>query len=275
MPKENWPEVTGYRKASFMLEGRLAKMSRRVFPLELAFREDQSLRRLAELLGIPAAEIGLALADGESWPLELPPPEGSSIRLLPMAEPVSLHGRPSFLTDSHLGRLARELRLLGFDAIWRGALGRDEMIETALGEERVLLTRDRSLLFRRELAREGAASDGRRCMLLLSKDPYGQLLETCARYGLAGRWRPLSLCSACGGLLRRAEKAEVIGLVPPIVAERYVEFQFCPSCGKVYWKGDHARNIEALLARLNADIGGKLGAAIQGPLQGPAKDSCP
>jgi uncharacterized protein len=231
-------------------------MGRRGPSVELCFREDQSLRHLAEILGIPAAEIGAARADGEPWPLELPPPDCSELELLPLPEPIALAGRPSFLADSHLGRLARELRLLGFDSLWRGDLSREEAIEVALGEGRFLLTRDRSLLFRRCLAREDPVGGGLRSMLILSKDPFDQLLEACSRFGLAGLWRPLSLCAACGGELRPASKAEAAPLVPRIVAEKYDEFRRCPACGKLFWKGDHARSIEPLLERLRAGTAG-------------------
>jgi uncharacterized protein len=229
-------------------------MSRLAPPIELTFREDQSLRHLAEVLGIPAAEIGGALSEGEPWPLELPPADGASVELLPVAEPLPLSEAPAFLSDAQLGRLARELRLLGFDSQWRGALSEDEMLEVAIAEGRSLLTRDRALLFRRELARGEPGGRPPSSMLLLAVDPYGQLLEACARFGLDRFWRPLSLCSACGGRLRPARKSDILPLLPPIVAERYDEFSRCPACGKAYWKGDHARSIEPLLERLRGDL---------------------
>lgn len=258
MDAEDWPRVTASRTARFVLRGRLAAMARRATPLELAFREDQSLRHVAEVLGIPACEIGSAFADGEGWPLELPPPDAATIELLPWPEPLPLAARPRFVADTQLGRLARELRLLGFDALWRGELDQAEgdelLVELVLGEGRFLLTRDRALLFRRELSRpdpEGLP----RCALLLSREAYGQLLETCARFGLAPLWQPLSLCSACGARLERASKAEILPLLPPTVARRCEDFRRCPACGKIFWKGDHARSIEPLLARLGEDLG--------------------
>jgi uncharacterized protein len=248
------PGTEGLRRFRFKLEGRLAATARRGASRELSLREDQSLRHAAELIGIPACEIGAAKADGESWPLELAPPDDSLVELSPVPEPILFAERPSFLADLHLGRLSRELRLLGFDSLWRGSLSRDEAIEVALGEGRVLLSADRSLLFRRELARAKGDEVRRRCMLVLSKGPFGQLLEVCARFGLAGLWRPLSLCSDCGGELREADAAEVRPLVPPVVAEKYVAFRICPACGKVFWRGDQARSIEPLLEGLRAAI---------------------
>jgi uncharacterized protein len=225
---------------------------------DLAFRADQSLRHLAETLGLPACEIGEALIGGEAWPLELPPPDGSTVELRPAKEPVELGRRPRFLADAHLGRLSRILRLLGFDSLWLPAANRAEAIGITFGEERVLLTRDRGLLFERPLSRPAEAGAQapacHRCMLVLSADPYRQTLEVSARFGLDRLWQPLSLCSSCGAEIEAAPKAEVLPFLPALVAARYAEFMRCPECGKVFWKGDHARSIEPLLARLRGDL---------------------
>jgi uncharacterized protein len=255
---EDWPRIDSRRSARFELRGRLAAMGRRPSPIELSFREDQSLRHLAETLGIPATEIGPVYADGSSWPLELPPPDGSTLELFPVLEPQGFAERPRFLSDDHLGRLARELRLLGFDSDLRERLTDDEFVETAMAEGRAILSRDRALLCRRDLAipARGRESDegAPRPMLVLSTQPYGQLLEVCRRFGLASLWKPLSLCSRCGGELKPIPRSEALPLLPKIVAERYERFWVCPSCGQLYWKGDHARSIEPLLARLRADL---------------------
>jgi Uncharacterized conserved protein len=249
------------RQVRFCLRGRLASIIRGEAQAPLRFRADQSLRHLAESIGIPACEIGSAFSDGEAWPLELPPPDGSKVELFPRAEPLDFPGEPSFLVDGQLGRLARELRLLGFDSLWRGAMDRDELIDTAIAEERALITRDRSLLIRRELA---AIAGERRDMLVLARKTYDQLVEICRRFGLARLMRPLSLCSSCGARLGPVEKSEVAARVPKIVAEKYEDFRLCPSCGKVFWRGDHARSIDPLLERLGAEAG------LQGrPEEGP------
>ena len=232
--------------------------------MSFSFRADQSLRRLAEALGIPACEIGGASVDGEAWSLELPVPDGSLVELFPRNEPLSLGARsgaslgaePRFLADAHLGALARQLRLLGFDAEPRASARagpEDEaFLETAIAEERILLTRDRSLLFRRELAREPPAVPS--AMLILSRDPYGQLFEVCRRFGLSAMWKPLSLCSSCGAKLEPLSRQEAEPLVPSIVSRSCDSFRSCPACGKVFWRGDHSRSIEPLLERLGRDL---------------------
>lgn len=259
MPAEDDDEL-GLRQARLAARDGLAGLLRRSSGRDrlsdeavlLDYRADQSLGHLAESVGIPRLEIGRALVDGAPWPLDLSPPGGSLVELFPVEEPLRFAAGPSFLLDLHLGRLFRLLRLLGLDVLWwseRG-VGGPEIVSAALAEERVLLTRDRALLFRREF-REGA----RLAMLLRSTDPYEQLLAATRRFGLASGFAPFSRCADCGSLLRTATREEARPRVPALVADRYEEFFLCPGCGKAYWKGDHFRNIEPFLARLRHDLG--------------------
>ncbi|MGR4065828.1 MAG: Mut7-C RNAse domain-containing protein [Vulcanimicrobiaceae bacterium] len=197
-----------------------------------------------------AARDRIGPVDGSPWPLELPAPDASIIELLPLHEPAAIEGEIRFILDVHLGKLARMLRLLGIDAVRFECDDSYEIIRNALAEERIILTRNRALLFRRELRR-----GSRSAMLILSPDPYAQLIEASRRFGLDGRFAPLSRCAACGSPIRPASREEARPLIPAIVAERYEEFFLCPRCGKAYWKGDHFRNIRPFLARLSTDLG--------------------
>lgn len=256
-------EGLGQRRTRILVRGRLALIVRggqsparlqgeaqEPLGFPLRFRADQSLGHLVESVGIPRLEIGSALVDGAAWPLELPPPDDSSILLLPLPEPLALDAEPRFVLDLHLGTLSRMLRLLGFDTAWKNEGGTADLIGTALAEDRILLTRNRALLFMRELH-----ASPNRAMLILSPDPYTQLLELSRRFGLASRYRPFSRCAACGALLRRASPEEIRPLVPAIVARRYADFFLCEACGKAYWKGDHFRNIGSFLERLSGELG--------------------
>jgi len=228
----------------------------------LSFRADQSLRHVAEILGLPACEIGAAWLGDQDWSLELPLPDGSVIDLFPVREPLALETEPRFAADVHLGRLARDLRLLGFDVCWRNDYDADVLVLVAVAEGRIVLTRDRGLLFRRAFASPHAeglmAGDGLPAawgMLLHSRDPYEQLVEVARRFGLAPRMHPFSRCAACGSPLVAVSRDEVLDLIPLVVARRYAEFFLCPTCRKPYWKGDHLKTIAPLLERLRLDLG--------------------
>ncbi len=219
-------------------------------PLRIDFRADQSLAHIAESLGVPRLEVGAALVDGEDWDLRLPPPDGSLVELLPLREPLEPSGELRFLLDAHLGRLARHLRLLGFDVAWKNGYEGLEILRLAAFDDRTVLTRNRSLLFRREFR-----GDPRKGMLVRSRTPWEQLVDVCRRFGLASRLRPFRLCSSCGSALIPVRKEDLRATIPRIVAERYDEFFTCPSCGKVFWKGDHFRNLGPFLERLGRDLG--------------------
>jgi hypothetical protein len=137
---------------------------------------------------------------------------------------------PRFILDVHLGRLARLLRLLGFDSAWSRDAGDAELAERSGGEDRILLSRDRGLLKRREV---------RRGCLVRSQDPRRQLDEVAERFGLRGLLAPFSRCLVCNAPLRRGD-----GLP---AGPRGGPGGGCPSCGRRYWRGSHWYRLNAIV----------------------------
>jgi hypothetical protein len=150
---------------------------------------------------------------------------------------------PRFALDGHLGRLARHLRLLGFDATHDPRADDEALAARAAAEERILLTRDLDLLKRRVV---------RRGYRVRSTDPRAQLIEVVRRFGLAERFAPFTRCLACGERLVAAAPAEVAGRLPSRVAGRYSAYQRCPGCQRVYWPGSHYRRLSSLVAWVRA-----------------------
>jgi uncharacterized protein with PIN domain len=145
---------------------------------------------------------------------------------------------PRFLADAMLGRLARWLRLLGFDCAWEADIEDEVLVRRALDEERVLLSRDRALID------QWRVSD---LHLVRSENVAEQLREVIDRFSLAGRARPLSRCSRCNALLRSTTPEQVPGRIPPRVLARRRVFRVCPGCHRVYWEGTHTDRIRRLL----------------------------
>jgi hypothetical protein len=148
-------------------------------------------------------------------------------------QPVPAGG---FLLDVGLGTLARRLRLLGLDAAWSNDAADADLAARAAAEDRVLLTQDRGLLMRRGVP--GALVRGSR--------PDDQLADVLDRFapGLA----PLTRCTACGARLEPVPKAEVADRLPPGTRRTFDDFSRCPACGRLYWRGAHARRIDDLVA---------------------------
>jgi uncharacterized protein with PIN domain len=161
-----------------------------------------------------------------------------------------------FLLDVGLGGLARRLRLLGLDvAYWPETAPADaddgELVARALAEDRAVLTQDRGLLMRRALRRgalvRGAGTDA-------------QLADVLDRFAPA--LAPLSRCTACGGPLAAVAKDDVADLLPAGTRRTYDEFARCRACGRVYWRGAHARRIEAMVTATLARAAVRTSAAV-------------
>ena len=137
--------------------------------------------------------------------------------------------RTTFIADVHLGKLARLLRLLGFDTLYRNDFTKQELVSTSNGEERILLSRDGSFVKR------GSA----RYFIVASEDPMVQLKEVATQFGFKEQLLPFTRCMACNGLLESVPKESVAPLLEPNTLGYYTEFWRCTNCGRVYWKGSH------------------------------------
>jgi uncharacterized protein with PIN domain len=147
--------------------------------------------------------------------------------------------RTRFVADVHLGRLVRYLRLLGFDTLYRNDWNDAELVETAVREHRILLSRDRGLLKR------GAVDHG---YLVRETHPREQVHEVLDRFDLRESLLPFTRCPACNGPVSSVAKEQVIDRLPARTAQHYEEFWRCADCGRVYWKGGHYRSLQALVA---------------------------
>jgi uncharacterized protein len=212
----------------------------------------QTVKDLIEAMGVPHTEVDLLLVDGRSVDFGYRLKEDDRVSVYPVFEAFDIsvvsrvRPRPlrqtRFVADVHLGRLARYLRLLGFDTVYRNDWSDAALVECAVGEHRIVLTRDRGLLKRR------AVDHG---YLIRGTDPRAQLDDVIERFDLHGSLQPFTRCPACNGVVRRVSKADIAGRLPPRTARYYEEFWRCPDCGRVYWKGGHYRSLRALVEREN------------------------
>ncbi len=156
--------------------------------------------------------------------------------MLPQDPPSAKDAPPKLLVDAMLGRLAKWLRLLGYDAeYWRD--GSDEaLIAHAQVEGRLIVTRDGPLAGRR----------GVQALRIHAEDLDGQLAEV--RAALGGMPQPFTRCPECNGALAPLPHAAARDLVPPYVWHTQQEFRRCERCSRVYWKGSHWPALQERLA---------------------------
>ncbi len=228
--------------ARFRFHGELAAFlprARRDSAFNCECARAATLKNAIEALGVPHTEVGAILVNDRSATLQRIVREGDVIEVHPWTlQPLA--GRPQFVADAHLGGLARFLRMLGYDTLHENTISDREIRRLAQQERRVALTRDRELLKCREILR-GAYVHARKAE--------AQLREVAARFGLAERARPFTLCLACNLPLRPAEPDSVAGQVPPRIRARYARFLQCPGCGGIFWEGTHFARMQEALAR--------------------------
>jgi len=151
----------------------------------------------------------------------------------------------TFVADCMLGRLAKWLKILGFDVLFYSKAEDRDLVEIARREGRVLLTRDSGLI-----EKAGKRPD----RLFIRSDGWeDQVVQVLDEYGLWDGVRPNSRCIECNRALKPLGKDRARNLVTPYVLEHASSFALCPGCGRVFWQGTHfgdmERKIAALLAR--------------------------
>ncbi|OHV05317.1 Mut7-C RNAse domain-containing protein [Mycobacterium talmoniae] len=212
------------------------------------FRDHQTVKDVLEAMGIPHTEIDLIVVNGVPRGFGHRPAVGDRIAAYPMFEaldiaaiarlrPVPLRD-PRFVVDVNLGRLARLLRMLGFDVWWSHDADDAALAEISLSQQRILLTRDRGLLKRR------AITHG---LFVRADQPDEQTLEILRRLDLAQRLAPLTRCVCCNGVLAAVAKAEVADVLEPLTRRYYHQFSRCADCGRIYWPGSHHARLLALV----------------------------
>jgi uncharacterized protein with PIN domain len=144
--------------------------------------------------------------------------------------------------DTHLGKLARYLRLLGFDALYSNAYTDAELADiSAGGDKRILLTRDHGLLKRARVTHG---------YFVRETAPERQAVEVLQRFDLTRRAAPFSRCIQCNGMLRKAAVEEIRDRVPPGVVRDFDTFSVCDGCGRVYWAGSHYDRLRMIVEHL-------------------------
>lgn len=207
-------------------------------------------KHMIEALGVPHTEVELILVNGESVGLEHRLRDGDRVAVYPhfvaldVGPLLRVREQPlpasiRFVADAHLGGLARLLRMAGFDTSYRNDFQDRELVDLAVRETRIVLTRDRDLLKHR------AVTHG---CYLHALEPLQQFAEIIARLGLKGAIRPFAICLICNSPLHAIARHEVIERLPPSVRARHERFTHCDVCGRVYWEGSHWQHMRRLLA---------------------------
>ena len=155
--------------------------------------------------------------------------------------PLSVNpGEPKFLADCMLGKLARWLVLLGYDAVFATEEDNDDLrlLERAKAEDRIFLTRDTRI----------PEMKGLRKIIILEQRFEDQLKRVLKETGLTPEpGRLFTRCTICNAVLDKADRAQILPELPEKVRALDTSFFRCPKCRRLYWSGSH---VERALAKL-------------------------
>jgi uncharacterized protein with PIN domain/sulfur carrier protein ThiS len=215
--------------------------------------ERTSVKDVIEGLGVPHTEVDLVLVNGESVDFSYLVQDGDRISVFPVFESLDITPlvrvrprplrEPRFVLDTHLGKLAVYLRMLGFDTLYRNDYDDATLAHLAFSEQRILLTRDRGLLKRSSVTHGYHVRETR---------PARQVVEVLRRFHLFGAIRPFRRCLCCNAVLEPVHKEAIAERLAPKTRRYYDEFTLCRACDRIYWKGSHYERMQQLIARLLA-----------------------
>jgi uncharacterized protein with PIN domain len=207
-----------------------------------------TVKNAIEALGVPHTEVELILANGDSVDFGYFVRDGDRISVYPKFEAfdigplLKVRERPlrdlRFVADAHLGGLARMLRMLGFDTLFRNDFADQQIRMIGACDGRVVLTRDHELLKSRSITHG--------CFVHALR-PQEQLREVVERLQLASSVKPFTLCLHCNVPLTAIPKEAILERLPPKVAALHDRFHWCEGCDRVYWEGSHWERMREML----------------------------
>ena len=208
------------------------------------FEGNPSIKDTIESIGIPHIEIDLILVNGTSVTFSYHLQDGDMVSVYPVFESMDISPvtrlrtkplrEPKFIVDIQLGKLAKYLRMLGFDTIYKNNYDETTVVTLAGEHKRIILTRNISLL------KYNAVTHG---YWIRSLHPVEQVTEVLHHFDLYKNTKPFSRCIVCNGIITEIPKDSIMNQLEPKTKHYYDEFYQCTSCEKVYWKGSHYENM--------------------------------
>lgn len=227
---------------------------KRKIRFEHSFVGRTSVKDMIESLGIPHIEVDLILVNGKSVNFSYLVKDKDEISIYPVFESFDIsdlqHLRPKplrepkFVLDVHLGKLARYIRMLGFDTVYKNNLADDDLIKISLNEKRTILTKNKEILKRNVVTHGYWVRD---------ENPEEQVKEIIERFDLKNSIKEFTRCIECNTVLNKVKKENIINQLPSKVKEWHEEYYECPGCKRIYWKGTHYEKMIKLIKRIKLE----------------------
>jgi uncharacterized protein len=218
---------------------------------EHSFSDRTSVKDMIESLGVSHTEVDLILVNGDSVDFSYLINNGDDISVYPMFESLDITNlqrlrakplrKPKFILDVHLGTLAKYMRMLGFDTLYKNNYKDEDIVKISLKEKRAILTKDRGILKRSEVTHG---------YWIRSTITNEQIIEVIKHFDLKEQIKELSRCLKCNSLLKKIPKGQIIDRLPRKVKEYQQEFYYCMNCDKIFWKGSHYTKMKGIIEEL-------------------------
>ncbi|MCE5345369.1 MAG: Mut7-C ubiquitin/RNAse domain-containing protein [Bacteroidales bacterium] len=213
-----------------------------------SFNGNPSVKDIIEALGVPHVEVDLILVNSLSVSFSYKLLNGDSVSVFPVFESFDissvthLREKPlrelKFILDVHLGKLTKYMRLCNFDTYYRTDYNDQEIVDIAISEKRIILTRDRELL-KKKLVTRG--------YWIRSQHLDEQLREVFLRFDLKNQIRLFNRCIECNGILADISKENILDRLLPKTRQYYQKFKICPGCDRIYWEGSHSERMKGII----------------------------
>jgi uncharacterized protein len=219
------------------------------------FSGNPSIKDIIEAIGIPHVEIDLILVNGSSVDFKYVLQDNDRVSVYPVFETLGinnvthLRAQPlrvsTFILDVHLGKLAKYLRMLGFDTLYRNDNDDPEIIRISLEEHRIILTRDIGLLKVKSVTH---------AYFVREQQPKRQLEEVLKHFDLYKDINPFNRCIKCNGYLEPVEKERIIQHLEPLTIKYFNEFYQCADCHGIYWEGSHYEHMLEFIQTIQQEV---------------------
>ena len=222
--------------------------------VERTLGEKTSVKDVIESCGVPHPEVDLILVSGRPRDFDYAIASDAKIEVFPLGDQfpqfhekrLQVQRIACFVADGHLGRLARNLRLLGLDVAYDRRANDRQLLDVMKSENRALLTRDRRLLMH-AIVRHGYCPR--------SQNADEQTVEVVRRFDLLSSIAPFTRCLRCNAHLQKVAKADVIEKLQPLTKIYYEQFRRCIGCDQIYWAGSHFSKLQKRFDEIRARLG--------------------
>lgn len=229
--------------------------NKRWVPFEIEFFGNPSVKDKIESLNVPHTEIDLIIANGIPVDFKYKLKDGDYISVYPEFKKIILpdkfhllkkpEGNLKFICDVQLGKLAKYLRLLGFDTLYSNNFKTEEIIKQSNEEERIILTRS-ILLLKNNKVQFG--------YWIRSENPVEQLIQILIQLELISELNPFKKCSLCNGELVKVDKELIKDELLSETKKYFDKFYICNKCKKIYWQGSHYKRINIFFQEIRKSL---------------------